>query len=213
MATDRILIETSGWWHQIEQLDLSAATQLLPRATDRFAEAKHFLQLVIELEPRERHLSLANWYTGAHMTAIIGIRDAAKADCSSRTEAFGGLPIAQEFFLKPDAADASLRDPVGMNRAYREYRNLRTHFGCSIVWLESRTLLQDVADDVTPRPRWFLLPLQSCEVGKLKQPQLTQKQRQRFTEFAKPKAFAEIATHHLYIVGCALQESAEVQTG
>jgi hypothetical protein len=212
MATDRALVETSGWWHQIEMLDLSATVRSLPRATDRFAEAKHFLRLVIELEPRDLHLSLANWYSGAHMVAVIGIGDAVKTDCRVRDHPFGGLPIAKEFYLSPGTSKASQRDQVGMNRAYREYRDLRTHFGFSIVCLDSRTLLQDVGGRAKSRPRWFLSPLESHKLGELKNPQLTPEQRQQFNEFAKHKAFVEIAAHHLYIVGCTLQESAQVQT-
>lgn len=207
---DRALLETSGFWHQLEKIDLSAVTRSLPRTADRFAEAKHFLRFVIDLEPSAPHLSLANWYTGAHMTAVIGIREAAKEDCSTRSDAFKGLPIAQEFFLKPDDSDALQRDQVGINRAYREYRHLRTHFGYSIVCLESRTLLQDVADQVESRPRWFLFSLEYQELAKLERPQLTLEQRQLFIEFAKHKAFVEIAAHHLYIVGRALTESAEI---
>jgi hypothetical protein len=134
----------------------------------------------------------------------------AERDCITRNDAFNGLPIAQEFFLKPDTSDAWLRDPIGINGAYREYRHLRTHFGCSIICLESRTLLQDVTDPVASHPRWFLLPLEYHDLEKLNRPQLNPEQRQRFTEYAKHKAFVEIAAHHLYIVGLALQESAEI---
>jgi hypothetical protein len=208
-----VTIEPSGWWTQLETLDLSLVNTELPRAGDRFDEAKQFLWLVIELQPNVANLRIANWYSGAHIGAVIGIRDAAETDCRNRQDIFSDLPIAREFFLELDAPDPVKRDPLGINRAYREYRHLRTHFGCPVLRLEARTLVQDIGSGQEPPLRWFFSPLNGPEILELKRKQLTLEQRGHFDDFAKHKTFVELAAPQLYMLGRALQSSAELLAG
>jgi hypothetical protein len=73
--------DTEGWWELVEQLTLPDEVRaLLPSVSDRFNEARHFLELACELPREFTYLEVANWYAGAHMSAVISIRDAVAAD-------------------------------------------------------------------------------------------------------------------------------------
>jgi hypothetical protein len=144
------------------------------------------------------------------MSAVISIRDAAEVDSANNgLVIFKALPIAQEFFLKPDDPDPVLRDPIGINRAYREYRNLRTHRGFQVVSLGHRILVRDLAHPGEALPRWFFMPLEGSDLEGLRKPLLTLQQREQFNYFAKDKSFIELAAHHLYLMGRALQKSVD----
>ena len=76
-----MLSETAGFGELVEKLTFSdSLLRLLPATCDRFLEARFFARQAVSLEPRGALLNEANWFIGAHMTAVIGIRDAARDD-------------------------------------------------------------------------------------------------------------------------------------
>jgi hypothetical protein len=219
MSEASLLIESRGWWEMLIELDFPDDFRLsFPYAYDRFIEAMHFIELVNRLEPSESNLSQANWYGGAHLEATVGVREAAQADFRAR-----GLPkfkyssVAREFFLSPDADVSVDRDPVGVNRAYRELRNLRTHFGTSVLRFDNPILAEDLFSTAgqacVGRWRWFFALLTAPSVEHLKEPMLSSEQRDRFNSHVRLCPFPAVASQHLYILGRALLDTWKELTG
>ena len=141
--------------------------ELLPRTLDRFREAEHLLALIMSMEAVPDNEPLASWYAGAHLTASIGMDEAAEYYYMTLGEKlYRGPALAKEFWLAPDAPTWEEHDPVGVARAYREMRIGRTHYGRSVVFVDSPVLDMDlVRGDKSPpqgRGRWFLVPSRSC---------------------------------------------------
>src|SRR5262245_43700814 len=80
-----LALETGGYSQLPQRIAFPRGVQeRLPAACDRFEEARHFLWLTVNLPADGDHLARANWYAGAHIAAVIGIQDAAKADYRRR---------------------------------------------------------------------------------------------------------------------------------
>jgi hypothetical protein len=210
--------ESEGWADLLEKLELPAnVTDVLPAVCDRFLEAKHFLTLSAELPVERVNVERANWYVGAHLSAVISIEDAAAVDNRRRGRSDQDSVLRREFFLRTDDALAGKRDPVGINRAYRELRNLRIHHGEPVVEMAARALLLDLPSQAQNlRPRWYLRPLAGASVTGLnlhatksgRRPLLSAEERERFNDFIHSRPFTRVATQHLYILGRAILDDA-----
>lgn len=193
------------------------ARQELPRSSDRYEEAKHFLELVIALEPHQANLAQANWYAGAYMAAVVGIDDALQADFSAKKrKGWRRSSLGQEAFAKTDDPDPLKRDPLGFNRAFREFRHLRMHYGESIVVAQARVLQEDMveanwdeqlAERVAPT-RWFLRKLVRPVNSPDFKPALKETERKAFNDYCEGRTFAANASQHLFVLGGALEETA-----
>jgi hypothetical protein len=192
-------MESRGFWEQLQNLRFPKdVNDVLPLAYDRFLEAKHFLTLVLGLEPTEENVQKANWYVGAYLAATISIRDGAREDYRRLAKSgFNNSPLGREFYLSSNAEDPVERDPVGINRAYRELRNLRTHFGVALISVDTRVLKEDIfaahGSPTSGRPRWFFLPLEGPAVGRLTDPQLSPERRAHFNEYCRSRTLSAIA--------------------
>lgn len=175
---------------------------------DRFREAQHFLQLVLSTAATRENVSVANWYAGAHVTAAIGVDEAAKSDLGHGR--YGKSSLAGEFWLTPDSPGWEQRDPVAINRAYREMRIGRTHYGRPVLSVDTRILQLDLAGDrgvpENGRPRWFVIPLEELPPDGVRRP-LTREQRERFNTWCHRRPFAAIASQHLLTLGRAMIET------
>jgi hypothetical protein len=205
--------ETEGWRQLVDELELPHEVRtLLPSVSDRFNEARHFLTLACELPRHSSYLQHANWYAGAHMSAVISIRGAVKTDYRKLGLAHDNSALYREFDLRTDTDGGADRDPVAINRAYRELRNLRIHHGAMLVALESRPILLDVASHHEELPaRWFFCelqrqaaPLDRWYAQKKSKPLLSSEDRRRFDEWTRTRTLARVATQHLYVLGRAI---------
>ena len=216
--SESLALETQGWLEQLQGVHFPLeATELLPSTCDRFEEARHFLWLTANLPAESKNLQRGNWYAGFHISATIGIRDALQADYGRRNEQYKRSVLYREFFLRPDAENAEDRDPVGINRAYRELRNLRVHYAAPVIELGRRPVLADVGALVAGADvptRWFLCALEGPSLRQLDQqsvktggkPLLTEEQRAVFNEFIRSRSFARVAAQHLNFLGITILE-------
>src|SRR5205814_3306494 len=97
-----------GFWNPVNELVFSAITErTMSRTCDRFNEARHFIQLIRALPPVDGSVDRANWYMGAHLNAVIGIRDAGKIDYKdARRGSFKFTSLSKEFYLRSDDPNA-----------------------------------------------------------------------------------------------------------
>jgi hypothetical protein len=217
-------LETEGWSEVLERLTFPPEVpRLLPSVCDRFEEAKHFLLLTSDLAADIANVQRANWYAGAHISAVIAIDDAVKADYGRGRKRLQDSALKREFYLRPGSEIAEDRDPVGINRAYRELRNLRVHYGERVVEPHARLTAVDLPSQPAeppppePPPRWFLRPLERPAVDHLdahssqarKEPLLSPEQRARFNEFIRMRPFSRVAAQHLYVLGRSILEDYE----
>jgi hypothetical protein len=219
MADSFLTQASGGFWEELNKLQFpEEGSVLLPITCDRFFEAKHFLSLAIGLGPSKENLEKANWYAGAYISATIAIRDGARVDFSrSGRHDFESSPLAREFYLTLDAEDPSVRDPVGINRAFRELRNLRVHFGISLVCVDTRLLEYDLANrrkdlPESGAPRWFLLSIEEPSAARLEKPHLSPKHRAIFNEWIRTRSLARVGAHHLWFLGLLIIETAKQWT-
>jgi hypothetical protein len=112
----------------------------LPSACGRFEEARFFAQLLTSFEICEANQDAANWCLGAHLVAYIGINDASEHDFGVIGRQYKEAPLQKEFGLKLSDPNPFFRDPVAINKLYRDLRNIRTHLGERL--LEVTTLMQ-----------------------------------------------------------------------
>ena len=105
----------------------SSVRQFLPSACGRFEEARFFAQLLTSFEICEANQDAANWCLGAHLVAYIGINDAAEHDFGVIGRQYKEAPLQKEFGLKLSDPNPFFRDPVAINKLYRDLRNIRTH--------------------------------------------------------------------------------------
>jgi hypothetical protein len=208
-------LETEGWWDHLFGLHVPPeAAELLPSVRDRFEEAKHLLRLTTDLKADPVNVQRANWYAGAHMTAVISIYDAVKADYVRRGEDPERSALRQEFYLEPGAKEFEKRDPVGINRAYRELRHLRVHHGEGVVELQARFIVADIPPEREEPPvRWFLRSLEEPATRLLDKrggrPLLLPGERADFDEFTRTRTFSRVASQHLYVLGLTILEECQ----
>src|SRR5438046_1339769 len=130
-----------------------------------------------------------------------------------KAAAFENSAIAKEFFLESDAPRGGERDPLAVNKAYRDLRNLRVHHAISLVVRKRKTLLYDLADSPNcpnPRQRWFLRPIQIAEHGKLTKPQLSLAEVSRFNEWLGQRTLGEVVYQHLMVLSMVIGATEKV---
>ena len=159
-------VDANGFCGLLQRTEInSSVRQFLPSACGRFEEARFFAQLLTSLEVCEANQDAANWCLGAHLVAYIEINDAAEHDFGVIGRQYKEAPLQKEFGLKLSDPNPFLRDPVAINKLYRDLRNIRTHFGERL--LEVPTLMQ-LADIGAGRQeaglsRWYLRDLKGAE--------------------------------------------------
>jgi hypothetical protein len=140
-------IDASGFYELLQRTEIeTSARKLLPHTYDLFEEARFFIQLLASLEPCDSNLAPANWCVGAHLGAYVSINDAAKYDFENLDKEYFGTVLQKEFYLTSNNPDPTSRDPVAINRLYRDLRNIRVHFGESLVEVKTSMLLPDLAE-------------------------------------------------------------------
>jgi hypothetical protein len=207
---------TSGWGRLVDEVSFEAViAERLPAACDRFYEARFFGQLARRVPAEIGHTAIVNWYVSAHVTAAIAVRDAAKADFKTlgRMDEFEQSELAMEFFLRSDALDPNLRDPLAVNRAYRDLRNLRVHHAKTLVQLRTRVLEADIAKNpaVSPddaEPRWFLNPLDAQERLLLgKKAHVAEEELDGFNRWVDTRPLATVLCQYLFVLAGAIERT------
>jgi hypothetical protein len=190
------------------------ALEKLPATCNLFYEARFFAQLAARVPAVTDQTNAVNWYASACITAMIAVRDAAKHDFAmlGREHAFDQSAIAMEFFLRSDNLDPALRDPLAVNRVFRELRNLRVHYGKPLVLLKTRVLESDIARNPSVgsnagQPRWFLRPLAHTERKLLKKKHLTDEEVDRFNKAVDTRPLATVLAQHLYVLSGAVERT------
>lgn len=208
-----------GFWKSVSRhVFPPAVISKLPRACDRFYEARHFVQLLRDLRPIEESFAQANWYIGAHLTAVIAIRDAGEADYRSvKSGSFYQTPLSREFYLNTDDPDASERDPMAINRNYKLLRNERVHRSRAVVCLEERVIAEDISLQTPARKRWFFYRITPDEhsairadlVAKTLDPNLVMPLAlDRFNEYNEKRTLLAVAAQHLYALRGIIEKTA-----
>jgi hypothetical protein len=188
---------------------------LMPATRDRFCEARFFAQLAQEVSAGPDQSEIVNWFVSAHLAATIGIWDAARSDFErlDRMRDFKSSAVAREFFLRSDDSDPLFRDPLAMNRAYRDLRNLRVHHAKTIVILDTRVLLDDVtAGRGTPlssgEPRWYLWQISAEDLRLLRRCHLREAELPRFNEWVSSRPLATVLMQHLWVLHGVISDTA-----
>lgn len=191
------------------------ALKLLPATCDRWFEARFFAQQVASVPAEESHVALVNWYGGAHFAATIAIYDAAKTDFEQLNRdknVFRSSVLAQEFFLASDAPEPRFRDPLAVNRAYRDLRDLRVHYAQLLIYLQTRVLLPDISaargQEPKGRPRWFLHSLDPSNLKRLREPKISDTEAALFNDWIHTRPLLTIIFQHLYVLSGAIEETA-----
>lgn len=186
----------------------------LPLAADRYEEAVHFAELAIAVAPEEGNLAKANWYFGAHLSATLGIVEAARCDFANAGLSGAGFqktPIAGECYLTPDHPDPWKNDPLALSRAYKEMRNVRTHYGTSLIVAEPRFLLQDAGNSSSAAAapvRWFLGPVDRYPLPK--DPLLRPEDRTKLNNWLQHRMLADVVGQFLVSLERTLEASCKL---
>lgn len=202
-----------GWWRLLSAVSFDAPThEILPRACDRFYEARYFAERAADTPCDLSRVSEVNWNLSAHVAAVLGIWDAARADCDSvgALDVFDQSAVHREFFLSAGMnTPADERDPVAINRAYGDLRNLRVHFGVQLVDAIECVLPLDVGTNrAQPRPRWFLLEVSPQDLSRLRRPRLDPESMVLFNRWVGTRPLADIVAQHLYVLSFSLPKTA-----
>jgi hypothetical protein len=201
-----------GFWELAERHSPSEAERsLLPLTCDRWEEAFHFLGLVRSLQPGDSEIQRANWYAGAHIGAVVGLRECVEKDFKAvEKQGWKRSSLHRETYLTTDNIDPLDRDPLGVNRAYYDLRTLYVHFGEPLLTADRRTLVVDmVRQDAEVPVRWFLRSLKDPSVGEFRDPRLTVDERDRFNEHCRTRTFVSLASQQLSVLAKALEDTYE----
>jgi hypothetical protein len=184
---------------------------LLPSTVDRFLEARFFAKEASSIQPCSESIQVVNWHVSACIAAVIAVRDAGQTDFEKlgRPTEFADSVLAQEFYLSSTVADPNFRDPLAVNRAYWDLRNLRVHYAIPLVELRTRVLEEDIADNpaVFPdagAPRWFLRPLMESEQRLLKRPQVLREELEKFNLWVDTRPMQAVLSQHLVMLASAV---------
>ena len=93
------------------------------------------------------------------------------------------------------------RDPLAVNKAYWDLRNLRVHRAIPLVVLESKTLLYDIDKDSVSHNasmRWFMRPIDPSEQSLLRNPQLSLDEITRFNDRLGQRTLGEVVYQHYW---------------
>lgn len=190
-----------GFWASFDIVLPPAALTALPATADRYYESVHFAELAISLDPLEDHAARVNWYASAHMAAYIGIFDAAKRDLQRREIAFESSPLYKERNANPETSDPRYKDPINANHLYRAIRNLRVHFGISVVSLDTRQLVSD-------KPHWYISLIEPSMYRLLDYPRLTDLELRRYNGYLQLETIMDVFGRMLTIIRESVIETA-----
>ncbi len=205
--TDSDVVDGFYLWLQKFRLEAEVAG-LFPGVYDRFEEARVFLEMLVNLKPCEAYRDTANWFLGAHLSAFIGIDDAAKYDFACRGKEYANTSLSNEFWLRSDDPNPWTRDPLAVNRLYRDLRNLRVHFAEKLVEVCDRPLVSDVAEGREPGlPRWYLRQLNALGLNRLKNQQLTEIEIYKLRKFLRHKPLISFLSQNMMVMAGAIGES------
>lgn len=211
-----ILQETDGFSELVTHFKFAdEVKKFLPNTLDRFSEARFFAHLAANIDAEISFSQEITWLTGAYLAAMVSIRDAAHIDFKKidKVSKFDESDIAKEFFLPTNSANRLDCDPLGINRAFRNLRNLRVHYSIPLVVLEPCVLLVDVGADKRDIFRWFLRPLDPVEQTWLSRggkngPLLETNEITRFNEWLIHKTLSASLYQHLLILAVAINSTA-----
>lgn len=208
-----------GFWESVWRLEFSpGASTKMPRTCKRFYEARHFIKLLSGLPAVEDSVDQANWYVGAHLSAVIALRDAGQADFESakRRESFNFTPLSREFFLESDTSDAFERDPMAINRNYKLLRNERVHRSADVVVFEDRMLGIDISLQRPARKRWFFRRVTAEEHDRIcrnpknhAQDLVTPVELEQFNNYNEKRTLIAVAAQHLVVLHGIIEQTAQ----
>jgi hypothetical protein len=194
-------------WLQKYQFD-PQIREVLPRAWDRLSEAWFFVELLASLKPCDANRDAANWSLGAHISAYIGIDHAAKHDFASLGVDYAGTPLQREFWLRSNDSDPYWCDPLGVNRLYRDLRNIRVHTGETLVHIDDRKQKSDIAMKRDGLPRWYLRGLNTLRLDRLFRPQLSELEIHKINNFLKHEMLITFLSRNVAVMAMTVRETA-----
>jgi hypothetical protein len=189
--------------------------RLLPATTDRAREAEFFGTLAADTPPVAEYADVVNWHMSAFVSAVTGIRDACGTDFErlGRKAEFEQAPLAGEFFLSHVDPNPLLRDPVAINRALWDLRNLRVHYAIPLVELHTHKLDQDLyanPEATAGAPRWYLRPIKEDEIRLLRNAKLdTTSAQTAFNRWVGRHPLPQLVFQHLCNLSIAIRSTAE----
>jgi hypothetical protein len=201
-------LDASGFYGLLERTEIETSTRkLLPHTCDLFEEARFFIQLLASLEQCVSNLAAANWCVGAHFGAYITINGAARYDIENLGHKYDGTGLQKEFYLTSNNPDRKSRDPFAINRLYGDLRNIRDHFGQSLVELKTTMQLPDLAEERrAASPRWYLRPLQTLKLDRLKTRLVSEFELHKFSEFYEGTVLLKLLCQNLLVMATAINK-------
>jgi hypothetical protein len=194
-------------WLKDFRLEPKLAGQF-PGIYDRFEEARYFLESLVTLKPCDACRDAANWFLGAHLSAFIGIDDAARHDFTSLGREYTNTPLSNEFWLRSNDPDPSVRDPLAVNNLCRDLRNLRVHFAEKLVEVRNRILLSDITRGRDPGlPRWYLRQLDALNLSRLKSQRLSEFEIHKLNKFLDHKPLVSFLSQNMMVMARTINES------
>ena len=206
-------LDETGFYEHLEKFrpDAQLAEQF-PCVYDRFEEARFFLQLLACLEPHQTNCEVANWCLGAHLSAYIGIDDAAKRDFGHLGRDYENTGLAAEFRLASNDPDPWLRDPLAVQRFYRDLRDLRIHYAEKLVQVGSRRQLSDIEKGSgAGLARWYLKQLGIHSLSKLRKTKLrlSEFELRKLSKYLEPKPLISFLSQNMVVIAGAINEAAK----
>src|SRR6266478_3184019 len=196
-----------GFWPSTNTSLTAAAHAALPSAADRYSESLHFAELALAIPPEGERAACINWYASAHMSAFIGIFDAAKHDVQKMHShvKFDDTPIYKEMQASPQNADFLYRDPINATKLYRALRNLRVHFAIPMIVLDTRQL-------VSSEPHWYVRLIDSPTYRMLNNARLTDLDLRKYNEYLQKETIIDVFARMLAIIRENIDETAKFVT-
>lgn len=148
---------------------------------------------------------MAGRYTGN------GIKDAGERDFANleRRDDFATSSLSKEFWLGSNDPDPWAREPLAVNRLYRDLRNIRVHFGEQLVTISNRVQLGDLSDGrETGLPRWYLVHLESRRLDVLDNRQTTEFEIHKLNQFLKHRTLVSFLSQNLMVMVKAVSDTA-----
>jgi len=202
--------DISGFWKLTKGISFTKQVlEVLPATCDRFNESRYFIKLLSELQEIEENLTEANWIISGHLAAVISILDAAEVDFDSAGRKWGKeIDIANENFLRSDTEISFDRDPLAINQAYRDIRNLRVHYAIPVVCLGKNKLLE-LSGFTGISETWYFCKIYYKKHQKLRsRKKMGNNEIHNFNNYIQQKPLITLASHHLYILYRAICDTA-----
>jgi len=194
-----------GFWIFAAKDPSAGMADVLPFASDCYLESLHFATCALAIPPAEQSLREINWYVSAHIAAYISIFDAARHDMKVRGGAirFEATPLHKELTASSTASTPSFRDPVNANRLYRAIRNLRVHYGRSLVTLDTRPIVAEY-------PHWYFREVEPAQYRLLRNAPLSDDELCAFNEYLHKDTLIDVFGRMLAIIHTSLTETAAI---